>query len=363
MGGQGERARGAGTEGAFGRVVGAQAGGPAAGFAGPVAEPCGESRAQPVGGPSAEPPGDGLPEEWQDVLCAFDRYLGAERDRSRHTRRAYLGDVRALFGYAVDQGATDLEDLDLALLRGWLARMAGEGAARTTLARRSASARTFTHWLARTGRVPADAGLRLRSPKAGHPLPGVLRQEQAAELMDVAARAAAETGDPLALRDRAVVELLYATGARVSELVGLDLGDVDHARRTVRVLGKGAKERVVPFGLPAQQALAVWLDRGRPALVGPRTCLALFLGRRGGRLDPRQAREAVYRLLDRVDGAPAMGPHGLRHSTATHLLDGGADLRSVQELLGHATLTSTQIYTHVSVERLRATHQQAHPRA
>ncbi|HET9657877.1 MAG TPA: tyrosine recombinase XerC [Kineosporiaceae bacterium] len=359
MGGRGERARGTGTEGASGSGVGAPAGEPSAG---PAGESFGEPRARLTGEPPAEPPEDGLPEEWQDVLWAFDRYLGAERGRSRHTRRAYLGDVRALFGYALDQAVTDLADLDLALLRGWLARMAGEGAARTTLARRSASARTFTHWLARTGRVPTDAGLRLRSPKAGRPLPGVLRQEQAAELMDVAARAAAE-GAPLALRDRAVVELLYATGARVSELVGLDLGDVDHARRTVRVLGKGAKERIIPFGLPAEQALAAWLDRGRPDLVGPRTCLALFLGRRGGRLDPRQAREAVYRLLDRVDGAPAMGPHGLRHSAATHLLDGGADLRSVQELLGHATLTSTQIYTHVSVERLRATHQQAHPRA
>jgi integrase/recombinase XerC len=311
---------------------------------------------------AAELPAAELPAELEDVLRAFDRYLGAERGRSRHTRRAYLGDLRALLVHALDQGVTDPADLDLPLLRGWLARMAREGAARTTIARRAASARTFTHWLQRTGRSAADAGLRLRSPKATHPLPGVLRQDQAFELMEVAGRAA-EGADPVALRDRAVIELLYATGVRVSELVGLDLGDVDHARRTVRVLGKGAKERVVPYGVPAESALAAWLDRGRPALVGSRTPGALFLGRRGARLDPRQAREAVYRLLDHVDGAPAMGPHGLRHSAATHLLDGGADLRSVQELLGHATLTSTQIYTHVSVERLRATHQQAHPRA
>jgi integrase/recombinase XerC len=311
--------------------------------------------------PSAE---DELPEAWEELLRAFDRHLGAEQGRSPHTRRAYRGDLRHLFRHAVELGVTDLTMIDLTVLRGWLARMSADGAARTTLARRAACARTFTRWLVRTGRAETDAGLRLKSPKARHPLPGVLRQEQAGELMDVAARQVADRDDdPVALRDRALVELLYATGIRVSELTGLDLGDLDPQRRTVRVLGKGAKERVVPYGVPAAEAIAAWVDRGRPVLGAGRSPAALFLGRRGGRLDPRQAREAVYRLLDRVDGAPAMGPHGLRHSAATHLLDGGADLRSVQELLGHATLTSTQIYTHVSVERLRATYEQAHPRA
>lgn len=311
-----------------------------------------------------EGPGAELPEEFEEALYAFDRHLGAERGRSRHTRRAYLGDVRSLLRHAAERGVTRLDEFDLALLRGWLARMTDEGAARTTLARRAAAARTFTRWLVRAGRAATDPGLRLRSPKTGHPLPGVLRQDQAAELMDVAARRVElSEDDPLALRDQALVELLYATGVRVSELVGLDVGDLDHARRTVRVLGKGAKERVVPYGVPAERAVRAWLERGRPALLGARSPAALFLGARGGRLDPRQAREAVYRLLDRVDGAPLTGPHGLRHSAATHLLDGGADLRSVQELLGHATLTSTQIYTHVSVERLRATYRQAHPRA
>lgn len=176
-------------------------------------------------------------------------------------------------------------------------------------------------------------------------------------------RAAGGSEDAVGRRDLAIVELLYATGIRISELVGIDLGELDDARRTVRVLGKGAKERVVPFGVPARDAVRDWLTLGRPELVREGSPAAVFLGRRGGRLDPRQAREAVYRLLDRVDGIPAMGPHGLRHSAATHLLDGGADLRSVQELLGHATLATTQIYTHVSVERLRATYKQAHPRA
>jgi integrase/recombinase XerC len=313
--------------------------------------------------PVGELPGE-LPGGFEEVLWAFDRYLGAERGRSAHTRRAYQGDIRGLLGHAVERGLADVGELDLALLRGWLARLAGDGVARATLARRAAAARTFTRWLVRTGRAATDPGLRLRSPKAGHALPGVLREDQAAELMDVAARRVDRADDdPLALRDRALIELLYATGIRVSELVGLDVLDLDHGRRTVRVMGKGAKERVVPYGLPAEHAVNAWLEGGRPVLAGPRSAAALFLGRRGGRLDPRQAREAVYRLLDQVDGAPAMGPHGLRHSAATHLLDGGADLRSVQELLGHATLTSTQIYTHVSVERLRATYRQAHPRA
>jgi integrase/recombinase XerC len=265
------------------------------------------------------------------------------------------------------------------MLRSWLASMTAAGLQRSTVARRAASARAFTRWLLRTGRVPLDAGLRLRSPKAARPLPGVLRQGQAAELMQVAARRVDEPADPrssggssadstaqdraVAVRDRAVVELLYATGIRVAELAGLDIGDIDFGRRTVRVLGKGGKERVVPFGLPAEQALTEWLEDGRTALVRSGTSSELFIGRRGRRIDPRQARQAVHDLLAEVDGAPTMGPHGLRHSAATHLLDGGADLRSVQELLGHATLSTTQIYTHVSVERLRAGHRQAHPRA
>lgn len=325
-----------------------------------------------------------LPDDLELVLAAYDRHLGAELGRSPHTRRAYRADVRSLLLYLVGQGAAGVERLDLTVLRGWLGAMTEAGAVRSTVARRAASARTFTAWLYRTGRAPSDAGVRLKTPKAARPLPGVLRADQAAELMDVAqTRAGASSASSarvasgassgsgresgvaaaLALRDQLIVELLYATGVRVSELVGLDLGDVDQGRRTIRVLGKGAKERVVPYGVPAQHVLDRWLEAGRPLLAAGGGTAALLLGRRGGRLNVRQARDAVYALIDQVDGAPAMGPHGLRHSAATHLLDGGADLRSVQELLGHATLASTQIYTHVSVERLRATYQQAHPRA
>ncbi len=306
-----------------------------------------------------------LPQPLEELLAGFAGYLEAELGRSVHTRRAYLADARALLGFAVGRGLTAPDQLDLATLRSWLAAAAQSGLARSTLARRAAGARSLTGWLCRTGRAEHDPGARLRSPRVSRPLPGVLRAEQAVELMRVAAERTkqAEPSDPVALRDLALVEMLYATGVRVAELVGIGLDDVDDARRTVRVMGKGAKERVVPFGVPARDAVRDWAARGRPLLVRPGSPGALFLGRRGGRLDPRQAREAVYRLLDRVDGAPAMGPHGLRHSAATHLLDGGADLRSVQELLGHATLATTQIYTHVSVERLRATYKQAHPRA
>jgi integrase/recombinase XerC len=165
------------------------------------------------------------------------------------------------------------------------------------------------------------------------------------------------------LRDRLIVELLYATGVRVSELVGLDVDDVDRRRRVLRVLGKGNKQRTVPFGAPAQRALAAWLAEGRPALAIAASGPALLLGARGGRIDPRQARTVVHQTIAAVDGAPDIGPHGLRHSAATHLLEGGADLRVVQELLGHSSLATTQLYTHVTVARLRAVHDQAHPRA
>lgn len=167
----------------------------------------------------------------------------------------------------------------------------------------------------------------------------------------------------LALRDAAILEVLYATGVRVAELCGLDLGDVDLERRLVRVLGKGRKERSVPVGLPALRAVSTWLAEGRPRLVTPAAGRAVFLGRRGQRIDPRVVRRVVHQALGRVAGAPDLGPHGLRHAMATHLLEGGADLRSVQEMLGHASLATTQIYTHVSDERLRQAYQQAHPRA
>ncbi|MGN6753734.1 MAG: tyrosine recombinase XerC [Intrasporangium sp.] len=297
----------------------------------------------------------------RDVVDAFARHLQAERGRSPHTARAYVGDVRHLLTHLGSQGIEELPEIRLADLRSWLGAQADTGAARATLARRAAAARTFFRWAEHTGRMPADPSLRLVAPKRTTALPGVLKQAEAGELLDLAA-VRADDDDPIHRRDRAILELLYASGIRVGELVALDVDDVDQRQRTVRVMGKGAKERVVPFGLPAARAMEEWL-RVRGRLVGPRSGPALFLGRRGGRVDARQVRALVHELLSHLPDAPDLGPHGLRHSAATHLLEGGADLRMVQELLGHASLATTQIYTHVSVDRLRKSYQQAHPRA
>lgn len=309
---------------------------------------------------SGAPPA--LPAALAEALDGFAEHLSAEQGRSPHTVRAYLGDVGSLLRYAAGAGCVRPDDLDLALLRGWLGERAGSGVARSTLARQVAAARSFTAWAARRGLAPVDVGERLTAPRVPRALPGVLSRREADELLTVA-EVAADDGDPVGLRDRAMLELLYATGIRVSELCGLAVDDLDRARRTVRVLGKGAKERSVPYGVPAERAVDDWLVRGRPGLLTAASGPALFLGARGGRVDPRTVRAVVHRLLEHVPDAPDLGPHGLRHSAATHLLEGGADLRSVQELLGHATLATTQIYTHVSVERLRAAYEQAHPRA
>lgn len=304
-----------------------------------------------------------LPPGFEAAIEQFVDYLRLERGRSAHTVRAYQGDVTSLAWYCSAKGVQAPRGMTLAMLRNWLAEQGRAGAARTTLARRAASARAFTAWCARQGLCSLDVGTRLASPKSHRELPGVLRADQASEVL-TAAEISADDADPVSLRDWAIVELLYATGIRVSELCGLDLRDIDPERRTVRVVGKGDKERTVPFGVPASRALDEYLRRGRPALVKPqRTRDEVFLGARGARLDPRQARRAVHQALQRVPGAPDLGPHGLRHSAASHLLEGGADLRAVQELLGHASLGTTQIYTHVSMARLRSVYEQAHPRA
>ena len=306
---------------------------------------------------------DSLPPHLGIHVEEFAEHLRLGRERSEHTIRAYVADARSLLVHLADSspGAT-IAELDLRTVRSWLAKYSAAGAARTSMARRTSSVRTFGKWLERVGAVQIGPAERLSAPSSHRTLPGVLRHNQAAQALAAAESGAAEL-DPIALRDRLIVELLYATGVRVGELCGLDLDDVDTDRRLIRVLGKGNKERSAPFGVPAAQALDGWLVSGRPALVGARSGAALLLGKRGGRLDQRQARTAVHEVLDTVPGGPGLGPHGLRHTAATHLLEGGADLRVVQELLGHASLATTQIYTHVSVERLRAVHDQAHPRA
>jgi integrase/recombinase XerC len=298
-----------------------------------------------------------LPAALEQARQEFRRHLELELNRSPHTVRAYDGDLVSLLRHAAELGVVGLLDVDLALLRSWLARQRAAGASRATLARRGSTARTFTSWAHQKGLMPTDPGALLAAPKGHRVLPEVLRPDEAVRLVEV------EGDDVVDLRDRVVLELLYATAIRVSELCGLDLDDVDPGRRVVRVLGKGRKERTVPYGLPAQRALDAWLSDGRPRWARPRTGPALLVGARGGRMDPRTVRAVVHRRLAAVPGAPDLGPHGLRHSAATHLLEGGADLRSVQELLGHATLATTQIYTHVSIERLRTSYERAHPRA
>ena len=296
------------------------------------------------------------------VLADYERHLVSERDLAPHTVRAYLADVAGLLEHADRMGRADVTDLDLRTLRSWLAQQQVTGRSRTTLARRATAVRVFTAWLARTDRIPADIGSSLRSPKSHQTLPPVLRQDEAAELIAAAARQAND-GSPIGLRDTAMLELLYATGVRVGELVAVDIDDLDRGRNVLRVFGKGRKERTVPFGRPAAHAVDTWLTGGRPQLMAPGAGAALFLGARGGRIDQRAVRTVVHRRIADVPGAPDIGPHGLRHTAATHLLEGGADLRSVQELLGHASLATTQLYTHVSTDRLRQAYRQAHPRA
>jgi len=375
-------------------------------------------RAERPGPPLSEPPAP-LPSALAEALAAFERHLRSERSLSAHTVRAYAGDVRSLLEHASRQGVEAPQGLGLNELRGWLAIQHESGAARATLARRGAAARAFTAFAHRRGWLAADPGPRLGALKARRALPHVLRQDEMAAVLgglDQAGRQAETVGragtgiDPaartaaaVALRDAAVLELFYATGIRVSELCGLDVGHLDHDRRTVRVRGKGDKERTVPVGGPALRAVSRWLAAGRPALAAvgrpapaavgrpapaavgrpapaavARPALAavgrpapaaaasgpaLFLGVRGGRLDPRTARRIVHERLREAGTTRDTGPHGIRHSAATHLLEGGADLRSVQEILGHSSPATTQIYTHVSIERLKSSYRQAHPRA
>ncbi|HEU5032845.1 MAG TPA: tyrosine recombinase XerC [Spirillospora sp.] len=293
-----------------------------------------------------------------EAVDEFGRHLHAERGVSPHTLRAYLGDLADLCAYASTVGVTEPADVDVSLLRAWLARQHALGRARATLARRTAAVRAFTHHLHRRGLLENDPGLLLGTPKKRRDLPGVLTQDDAARLLETL-----DAEGPMGLRDLAVLEVLYGTGVRVSELCGLDIDDLDTGRRTVRVLGKGNRERTVPIGEPAVRAVEDWLRAGRPAVATENSGPALFLGARGGRLHPTSARRIVHSRIADAGTMPDLSPHGLRHTAATHLLEGGADLRSVQEILGHASLQTTQLYTHVSAERLKQVHRQAHPRA
>lgn len=311
--------------------------------------------AQPGGDLASRPPYD-------DVLAAYERHLTSERDLTPHTVRAYLGDVTDLLEHVSRLGVADLDDIDVRALRSWLAKQQTLGLSRTTLSRRATAARVFTSWADKSGRAKTDAGALLGSPRPHRTLPATLTTTEVRQLLDAAAERLPAT-DAMGLRDVAMLELLYATGIRVGELAGLDADDLDQERRLVRVFGKGRKDRSVPYGAPAGRAADAWLKGGRPQLATSTSGPALFLGARGGRIDQRAVRTVVHSRLADVPGAPDLGPHGLRHTAATHLLEGGADLRTVQEILGHASLATTQVYTHVTTDRLRSAYRQAHPRA
>ena len=305
--------------------------------------------------------------DWHQASEAFETHLRTVRRLSPSTTRAYRGDLRDLVEVALLTGVTTPADADLELLREWQGQASERGDARSTLARRTAAVRSFFAWALESGVVTHDPSLRLVAPKRGRTLPTVATAQAVSEVLDGLALIAAQ-GEPLPLRDHAMLELLYGAGVRVSELCGLDVDAVDLGRGTARVLGKGSKERVVPFGAPALRAIDAYLRTGREALMRPEepgrpAVKALFLGARGGRISPRTVYEVVSHRLAPTLGVEHVGPHALRHSAATHLLDGGADLRTVQEILGHASLGTTQIYTHVSSERLTAAYRLAHPRA
>ena len=290
----------------------------------------------------------------------FADNLAAARGYSPNTVKSYLSDVIDLADYLASKEIFQVKEIDLELLRDWLWVVSQRQSAKSTLARKSAAIRSFTAWLASEGLVVGDPGQRLKSPKADRHLPKVVTKDSLDEVFDHL-KVIAAGGEPSAARDLLVFEMLYATGARVSELCSLDLVSVDLGRNIIRVIGKGDKERVVPFGLPARDALDRWLSLR--ALLNPTPGeQALLLNTRGKRLGVRSVYQLVAGLLANTSTGVA-GPHTLRHTAATHLLDGGADLRAVQELLGHASLGTTQIYTHVSVDRLRAGYKNAHPRA
>ncbi|MEN9292684.1 MAG: hypothetical protein RL288_480 [Actinomycetota bacterium] len=294
---------------------------------------------------------------------AYRSHLITERNLSENSIRAYLADLESLLLFVNQLGVTEFSQLEINHLRSWLANLQIKGAARSSITRRVVSIRAFTYWGSRNGWLPRDIGKDLVAPKPERNLPEILDIESAASALESLLFRANEEGTPQSLRDWAIVETLYGSGIRVSELVGLDVGDVDQNRNTLRVIGKGDKERVVPIGTPALNAINKWLKEGRVALQNENSDNALFIGSRGKRIDQRVVREIVYEAVQSLGNNRKLGPHALRHSAATHLLEGGADLRTVQEILGHSSLATTQIYTHVTQDRIKKAYEQAHPRA
>jgi integrase/recombinase XerC len=303
--------------------------------------------------------------DWfSDVVKNFVTYLEIEKNRSPNTVRTYKTDLELFLEFASATGIKNLDSLELNTFRLWLADQKKKGSSNSTISRRSSTVRVFSTWAFQKGLIKTDPAVRLISPKVNRTLPNVLAQKQASNLMQTASNLDDEENSvTIRMRDHAVLEVLYSSGIRVSELTGLDIKDLDFTRCTMRVIGKGNKERVVPFGQPAKEAIQTYLTKARAELANEKSGNALFLGTRGKRLDTRQVRRILTNAIARVEGLVNVSPHDLRHSAATHMLEGGADLRIVQELLGHSTLATTQKYTHVTIERLREVFANAHPRA
>ena len=303
--------------------------------------------------------------DWfSDVVKKFVTYLEIEKNRSPNTVRTYKTDLELFLEFASATGIKNLDSLELNTFRLWLADQKKKGSSNSTISRRSSTVRVFSTWAFQKGLIKTDPAVRLISPKVNRTLPNVLAQKQASNLMQTASNLEDEENSvTIRMRDHAVLEVLYSSGIRVSELTGLDIKDLDFTRCTMRVIGKGNKERVVPFGQPAKEAIQTYLTKARAELANEKSGNALFLGTRGKRLDTRQVRRILTNAIARVEGLVNVSPHDLRHSAATHMLEGGADLRIVQELLGHSTLATTQKYTHVTIERLREVFANAHPRA
>ncbi len=295
------------------------------------------------------------------LITQYEEHLALVRNLSDNSIRGYVTDLESFLKHMSKLGIVEFNQLEIEHIRSWRANLQSTGVARSTLTRRIVSIRAFTNWAAANGWLTSDLGINLAVPKPHKVLPEVLNLEEAATVLKALEVKAAEEPSALTIRDLALVEVLYGSGIRVSELCGLNLGDIDRTRNTLNVIGKGDKQRVVPIGLPALAAIENYLSKARDEFANQSSQDALFLGSRGKRIDQRTVREVVYEAMKAVGAS--MGPHGLRHSAATHLLEGGADLRTVQEILGHASLATTQIYTHVSPERLQSAYKQAHPRA
>lgn len=299
----------------------------------------------------------------QGLTDSYADHLRNDRNLSENSIRAYLADLESLVTHLNAMGIASFAELDINHIRSWLANLQSRGGARSSITRRVVSIRAFTYWGARNGWLSRDIGRDLVAPKPERILPEILDVASAELAIAAMTSRASEEPSPISIRNLAMIEVLYGCAIRVSELVGLNLHDIDRERLTIRVIGKGEKERSVPIGAPALRAVESYLSIGRSELANNDSGVALFLGERGKRIDQRIVREVVYEATSLIGAKTKLGPHALRHSAATHLLEGGADLRTVQEILGHSSLSTTQIYTHVTEERIKKAYEQAHPRA